>query len=158
MIMQNNKRKQQVLADMLPHLVRDRGWVEQLDLHSIFQDWPRLVDSETGEHCRPLKISRGVLWIEVDSSAWLQQLQFQKQHLFDTLNASLRKSMLKDIKLTLSKGNTAKRPAQEPVLRFIPPPAEDVAAFERQIAFITDEQCREALLRFWYLAHACRRG
>ncbi len=158
MIMQKTTRKQQLLAEMLPHLVRDRGWEEQLDLHSVFQDWPRLVDRETGGHSRPLKISRGVLWIEVDNSAWLQQLRFQKQHLLDTVNASLRKSTLKDIKLTLPKGRSAKEPEQEPVLRFIPPPAETVAAFERQIAFIADEQCRDALLRFWYLAHACRRG
>ncbi len=155
--MQKNDRRQQVLADMLPHLIRDRGWEVQLDLHSIFQDWQKIVDPETGEHCRPLKISRGVLWLEVDNSAWLQQLRFQKHYLLDTINASLRKSTLQDIKLSLPEGRTVKEPEREPALRFIPPPAAEVAAFERQIAFIADEQCREALLRFWYLAHACKR-
>ena len=33
-----------------------------------------------------------------------------------------------------------------------------ILAFERQIESIADDGCREALLRFWYLAHACRKG
>ena len=146
-----------MLADVLPHLIRDRGWELQLDLHSIFLDWQGLVGPETAACCRPLKISRGVLWVEVDSSAWLQQLQFQRYHILETLNASLKKSTLHDIKLALPKGRKVKASEGGPSLRFIPPPVEEVAAFERQIAFISDEKCREALMRFWYLAHACKK-
>ena len=157
MPMWNKERKQQAIADMLPHLIRDQGWEVQLDQHSIFLNWQKIVDLETGQHCLPLKISKGVLWIEVENSAWLQQLQYQKQGILETVNASLRKSTLQGIKLSLPKGRTEKPPAKEPVLRFIPPAVADVAAFERQIAGIADEQCRAALLRFWYLAHACRK-
>lgn len=146
-----------MLADMLPHMIRERGWEAQLDLHSVFLNWQELIDPDTAACCRPLKISRGVLWIEVDSSAWLQQLQYQKHHILETVNSSLKRSTLQDIKLTLPKGKKEKKPQEIPALRFIPPPAEEVAAFERQVAFISDEQCREALLRFWYLAHACRK-
>lgn len=155
--MADNNRRQQVLAEMLPHLIRDQGWEVQLDLHSVFRDWQKIVDPETGQHCRPLKINRGVLWVEVDNSAWLQQIRFQKYNLLETVNATLRKSTLQDIKFSLPKGRAAKEPETFPALRFVPPPAGEVAAFERQIAFIADEQCREALLRFWYLAHACKR-
>lgn len=154
--MQKKDRRHQALADMLPHLIRDRGWEVQLDLHSVFQNWQKIIDLETSEHCRPLKISRGVLWLEVDNSAWLQQLQFQKHHILDTINATLKKSTLQDIKLSLPKGRSAQKTERGPALRFIPPPVDEVAAFEQQIAFISDEQCREALLRFWYLAHACK--
>ena len=157
MPMWNKERKQQAIADMLPHLIHNQGWEVQLDQHSIFLNWQKIVDLETGQHCLPLKISKGVLWIEVENSAWLQQLRYQKQGILETVNASLRKSTLQGIKLSLPKGRTEKPPAKEPVLRFIPPAVADVAAFERQIAGIADEQCRAALLRFWYLAHACRK-
>jgi hypothetical protein len=154
---QKKDKKQPKLADVLPHLVREKGWEVQLDLHSVFLDWQGLVGPETAACCRPLKISRGVLWVEVDSSAWLQQLQFQRHHILETLNASLKKSTLHDIKLALPQGRKAKEFEGGPSLRFIPPSAEEVAAFEHQIASISDEQCREALMRFWYLAHACRK-
>ena len=62
-------------ADMLPQLIARRGWETQLDLHSVFPNWREIVDPETAGHCRPLKIRRGVLWLEVENSAWLQQLQ-----------------------------------------------------------------------------------
>jgi|JFJP01.1.fsa_nt_gi hypothetical protein len=157
MMKQRKDRKPPMLADVLPHFIRDKGWEVQLDLHSIFLDWQGLVGPETAACCRPLKISRGVLWVEVDSSAWLQQLQFQRYHILETLNASLKRSTLHDIKLALPQGRKAKDSQEGPSLRFIPPPAEEVAAFERQLSCIPDEQCREALMRFWYLAHACRK-
>lgn len=153
----NKDKKQQAIADMLPALIRSQGWEIQLDQHSIFLNWQNIVDRETGKHCLPLKISKGVLWIEVENSAWLQQMQYQKQSILDTVNASLRKSTLQGVKFSLPKGRSGKPPEKDPVLRFVPPAVADVDAFERQIAGIADEQCRAALLRFWYLAHACRK-
>jgi len=155
--MQKKDRKQPAVAQILPQLIRESGWETQLDLHSVFASWRRIVDSETAGHCRPLKIRRGVLWLEVENSAWLQQLRFQKHHLLETINATLKKSSLQDIKLKLPEGKNPAEAVKTRSIRFIPPPPDEVAAFERQISFIEDEECREALLRFWYLAHACRR-
>ncbi len=155
--MQKKDRKQPAVAQILPQLIRESGWETQLDLHSVFATWRRIVDPETAGHCRPLKIRRGVLWLEVENSAWLQQLRFQKHHLLGTINATLKMSSLQDIKLMLPEGKNPAEAVPARAIRFIPPPPDEVAAFERQISFIEDEECREALLRFWYLAHACRR-
>jgi hypothetical protein len=155
--MQKKDRKQSAVAQILPLLIREGGWETQLDLHSVFANWRKIVDPETAGHCWPLKIRKGVLWLEVENSAWLQQLRFQKHQLLDTINATLKKSSLQDIKLTLPEGKNSAEAVKARAIRFIPPPPDEVAAFERQISFIEDEECREALLRFWYLAHACRR-
>ena len=82
-----NKHNQPAVADILPSLVRQNGWEVQLDLHSVFGNWVELVDPETAGHCRPLKIRQGILWLEVENSAWLQQLRFQKYQLLETINA-----------------------------------------------------------------------
>ena len=65
--MQKKDRKQPALAQILPQLIRESGWETQLDLHSVFANWRKIVDPETAEHCRPLKIRRGVLWLEVEN-------------------------------------------------------------------------------------------
>ena len=150
------KKKQKVVAEVLPNLMRERGWEKQLDLHSIFPRWHDLVDAEVSDHAQPLKIVRGILWLEVETSSWLQHLQYRKFELLDTLNQSLRLSRLNDIKMVLPVGRKEgeKVPAQS--VSFVKPDEKKIAAFERQVSCIADEQCREALMQFWYLSQACK--
>ncbi len=149
------------ISKVLPDLMHDKGWEKQLDLHSIFPRWQELVGEEVSLHAQPLKIERDVLWLEVENSSWLQQLQYQKLELLDTLNSCYRLSRLKDIKMVLPKGSsggTVKTDQQSAsAIEFIKPSEEKIAAFQRQVACVADEQCREALMQFWYLAQACKR-
>ena len=101
-----NKRKRikekECLAAALPGLIHDKGWGQQIDLYSLFVKWDQIVDKTTAEHTRPLKIVRGVFWVEVDNSAWIHQLQFEKLQILDKLNSALELSRIKDIKFTLA--------------------------------------------------------
>ena len=158
---EKRKFKQNKISQLIPNLLQDRGWEVQLDLHSIFPRWKELVGEEMSDYAQPLKIDRGVLWLEVANSSWLQQLQYEKMELLDTLNSCFRLSSLKDIKMVLPKGRDGmtKPSTQEsaPAIRFVKPSEEKIAAFQQQVECIADEKCREALMQFWYLAQACKR-
>jgi hypothetical protein len=157
---ENKKRadKQNTIAGVLPLLLREMGWEKQLDLHSIFVGWREIVGEELYEHARPHKVERGVLWLEVDTSSWLQQLQFTKLDLLESLNRRLKLSTLRDIKMVLPKGRGFQQEEKPgPAVTFVPPSADKIAAFQRQVECIADEKCREALMQFWYLAEACKR-
>lgn len=152
------KNKKNDIAGVLPSILRDNGWEKQLDLHSIFPNWQKLVRQEIGEHAQPLKIERGVLWLEVDNSSWLQQFQYEKLDILENLNRFLKLSTLTDIKMVLAKDEIRqKAPKPPPKVSFVRPSAEKVAAFQRQVECIADEKCRDALMQFWYLAEACKR-
>lgn len=148
------------LQDLLPSMVRRKGWEKQLDLHRIFPEWKELVSEDFANHSVPLKIERDVLWLEVENSAWLQQLQYGKYELLEDLNAFLRLGHLQDIRMVL--------PAKKEKLSFDPdakgpavvlerPSPEKIAAFQKQVDAIGDEKCREALMQYWYLATACKK-
>ena len=148
------------VAGLLPSLLRQKGWEKQLDLHSVFPKWKDLVDEDFAGHAVPLKIERDVLWLEVENSSWLQQLQYGKYELLADLNDFLRLGQLKDIKMVL--------PSQKDKLSFDPddkgppvcferPSPEKIASFQKQVDCIGDEECREALMQFWYLANACKK-
>jgi hypothetical protein len=146
------------ISDVLPGLSRNMGWEKQLDLHSIFVNWQDIVGEELQEHVQPQKIDRGVLWLEVENSSWLQQLQYSKMELLESLNRCLKLTTIKDIKMVLPRGDVGKKKEKEgPKVHFVRPSAEKVAAFQRQVDCVADEKCREALMQFWYLAEACRR-
>ena len=146
--MKNKKDTLQEVGGFLSQLSRQNGWQEKLDLHSVFRRWEKLLDSEITMHCRPLKIVRKELWIEVENFAWLQQFQYQSVLILDALNQSLQISKLKGLRFFVAE-KAFEKEEEEVLLRYDPPPAEEVAAFEEQVASIADEASREALLRFW---------
>lgn len=159
---ERSKFKQNKISQLIPNLLQDRGWEVQLDLHSIFPRWKELVGDEMSEYAQPLKIDRGVLWLEVANSSWLQQLQYEKLELLDILNSCFRLSSLKDIKMVLPKGRDGlTKPSNQesgPAIKFVKPSEEKIAAFQQQVECIADEKCRDALMQFWYLAQACKRN
>ena len=152
----NWEKKQQQMAAILSGVMRDRGWQAQLELHSIFLRWAELVDEEVALHAQPLKIVKGVLWVEVENSAWLQQFGYQKVHILRQLNSVLAGQKLSGLRFVLPQLDGRKKEEQQQ-LRFSAPPQEEVRHFEEQAAFIEDKAAREALIRFWYLSQACVR-
>ena len=53
------------VAALLPSLVRNKGWKSSWICIPFFQRWHNLVNEDFAEHAAPLKIERGVLWLEV---------------------------------------------------------------------------------------------
>lgn len=145
------------LASLLPEIAREQGWQRQLDRHRLFLDWDNLVDGVIRAHARPLKIVGNVLWLEVVNSAWMQQLQFEKIRLLETLNATLGHHCLDDIRFTLTDHSKKEEPTR-PRVSFVQPDQAECDAFSRQIATVEDQTIRGALMSLWYQSHACRRG
>ncbi len=146
------------LSTSLPEIMRDKGWERKLDQHRVFIDWQSLVDETTAAHSRPLKVVKDVLWLEVENSSWMQQLQYQKFFLLQTLNEYLKISRFSDIRFVVEEKKKEAVVKKEKSIRFVPPSTADVERFKEQISFIEDEQIRESLMRLWYLSQACRKG
>ena len=149
------KTKIQV-ASILPGVLRDRGWQAQMELHAIFLHWANVVDESVSSHCQPLKIVKGVLWIEVENSVWLQQLQFQKVSVLKSINNFYGEKKIRDVRFVLPQLSLQAQ-AKEHSVRFAAPPPEELKQFEEQACCIEDEATRNALVRFWYLSKACVR-
>lgn len=150
-------RKTDRLSAGLPEIMRDKGWEQKLDQHRVFIDWQDLVDETTAAHSQPLKVVKDVLWLEVENSSWMQQLQYQKFHLLETLNEYLKISRFSDIRFAVEEKKKETVLKKEKKVRFVPPSRANVEKFKKQISFIEDEKIRESLMRLWYLSQACRK-
>lgn len=140
----------------MPDVVRHHGWEMKLDMHSFFPKWNKVVGKQVSECSRPLKIVKNILWLEVENSAWMQQLQFEKAQILEDINKTLKISRIRDIKFILPDESDKVEP-QEQKLTFVSPDPLDLHAFEKQAAIIEDEEARDALVRLWYLSKACRK-
>ncbi len=146
---------QKTVSGVLSHVVKDRGWEQKLDAHSVFLNWGKLVGDEVATCCQPHKIVNNVLWVEVENSSWMQQLQFEKIALLERLNSSLRLSRIGDIKFILPEKAKKVGKKAESKIRFKAPDPEELKEFEQQASLVEDEKSREALVRLWYLSKAC---
>ena len=144
--------RDQSLETTFAGIIKENDWEQKYDQHRVFAKWNELVDEATAAHARPCKVVKDVLWLEVDNSAWMQQLQFQKIMLLDTLNDFLRVSYFDDIRFTVKKQIAAEKEGTEQPLRRTPPSAAEIEKFEKQVEFIEDDKVREALTRYWYVS------
>jgi len=151
-------KEKTAVSAVIPWLSRSMGWEKQLDQYSLFVKWQEIVGEDLREHAQPQKIERGILWLEVENSSWLQEFQYSKMQLLEKLNSVLQLTSLHDVKMVLPKDDIFKKQENAgPVVTFVRPSPEKIAAFQRQAACIADEACRDALVQFWYLAEACKR-
>ena len=154
---QKRSKKYARIGGVLPEVARHHGWAAKLDMHSFFPKWAEIVDEDVATCSRPLKIVKDVLWLEVESSAWMQQLQFEKMRILEAVNATLKIARLKDIKFVLARGEAETQSHEPPELNYDPPGPEELKKFEAQVEVIEDEKIRDSLVRLWYLAKACKR-
>ncbi len=82
-----------VLQDLLQHLGIGRRVHEQL----VLEQFERIMGAEFSRRARAVKIERGVLFLEVTSGVWRQELFFQKRHIRERINTALGEALVKDI-------------------------------------------------------------
>lgn len=63
-------------------------WRRDGGLAGLWQAWPRIVGSPLADHCRPLRLQGGVLWVGADHPSWLQALRFSRHQLLGALRAA----------------------------------------------------------------------
>ncbi len=148
--------------EIVAELIRANGWEKQLELYSLFPRWPELVSEDAGEHSRPVRIDRDILWLEVENSAWMTHFQYEKYEMLDAVNAILRIGRIRDIKMALPKKEQSFVPIGKdrgPTVVYSPPSPKEIELFQKKLdGLIEDDACRESLEHFWYLAHACKRS
>lgn len=64
------------------------GWRRDGGLAGLWQAWPRIAGSPLADHCRPLRLQGGVLWVGADHPSWLQALRFSRHQLLGALRAA----------------------------------------------------------------------
>jgi predicted nucleic acid-binding Zn ribbon protein len=64
----------------------------------IGEHWRAIVGEEVARHCRPVGVRAGVLYAEVESSAWCQQLQLRTPEILRALRGSMGEKAPKELR------------------------------------------------------------
>lgn len=69
----------------------------------LWKKWSEYVGPTMGQVSEPVGYRRGVLFVWVTNSAWMQQLVFMREPMKDAINKKLQQEYVRDIHLTMDR-------------------------------------------------------
>ncbi|MBC7475119.1 MAG: DUF721 domain-containing protein [Candidatus Sericytochromatia bacterium] len=118
--------------------------------------WSEIIGEEVAKKTQADRIVDGVLFIEVSSSSWLNEISFLKEDIIQKYNEKLGKKTVKEVKCYIKKNDdiyipTIRKKSEKDNKRIIineKLSIEDKKQIEDQTNTIEDERLREALQKF----------
>lgn len=93
------------LASLLDDVVRDRRWGEKLRGATVFDRWEEVVGPDLAQHCRPVRISGGVLTVAASSPQWATQLRYLTGQLALNVNQAMGEPVVTSVNVVVSRGD-----------------------------------------------------
>lgn len=140
------------------HSVLNRyGAAREIREHRILIHWIKIVGPRVAGHTTPDALSKGTLWVRVDSSSWMHQLSFLKEEILAKANELCGEVLVQDIRFHLGRPKERSNDAISAAARIrraplkqrpLPPPAvgSRLAAIENEAKDIEDKELREAII------------
>src|SRR4029450_6940464 len=92
------------VRDLLPNLLERFGLAEGVAGWRAVHEWPEVVGERVARRTKATRFDQGVLLVEVDGSAWLQELGFLKRELISQLNRHLGSNQVRQLHFVMSRG------------------------------------------------------
>lgn len=144
------KKKIRPLGENMGAVVGRQLWGNQLHLFPLVRRWPEIAGKEISRHSMPAYFRRDVLWVYVQSSVWMQQMQLAKLELLEKVNHFLQDSQqVNDLRWMVQPADLIDVVRE----KFVFPQTNVDPAAEREFRVmaenITDPVIREALCNLW---------
>jgi len=134
-------------AKQLHQIFKSKDWHRQWELFQLVKNWERLLGDPLGKVTYPAFFRQDVLWMFVDNSAWMQQVQFVKLDILASIRRALPEGKIDDIRFMLQPENA--RVPKKPVRPVLPINQEAEQQFKNMIASVENDETREALHNMW---------
>ncbi len=86
------------VGEALDELVENLGIRKKLREQDVFEFWEKAVGERIAEVAKPTRISKGTLFVSVQSGAWRNELSMRREEILARLNEIVNEEILKDIK------------------------------------------------------------
>ena len=91
------------VGDVLPTVLKSIGLDQKLKEQEVLEIWARVVGEEVAARTRPVKIEKGVLFVHVDQSAWMQELHFMEKEIIKKIKEQAPDVDLKRIRFGMER-------------------------------------------------------
>jgi predicted nucleic acid-binding Zn ribbon protein len=91
----------EAVSGVLGRVLESLGLSREMSGWQAVEAWPRLVGARVARRTRAVAFRNGTLHVEVEGSAWMQELGYLKRDLVRRINQQLGSELVHDVRLTL---------------------------------------------------------
>ncbi len=102
---------------MITTLLQRLPMGRQLQQYQVWGVWREAVGETVARHAWPSKIQKGLLFVHVSDSMWMQELQFLKEMVKEKINRRVGEPVIKDIFFVL--GRSRRERGEEREVRLV---------------------------------------
>ena len=92
------------VSGVLSRVLQQLGLEQDMRGWQAVGEWERLVGPRVARHTRAVGFRDGTLQVEVEGSAWMQELGFLKRDLVRKINQHLGTPYVKDVRFVVPRG------------------------------------------------------
>ncbi len=86
------------VGDIFDDYFRRIGQLERFKQQMAISHWESIVGERVSSHTKATRCQNGILFVEVDSPPWQNELQFMKREIVSQLNRFLKGNYITDLK------------------------------------------------------------
>jgi predicted nucleic acid-binding Zn ribbon protein len=94
----------EAVGGVLGRVLDELGLGRQLAGWKVVEAWPALVGPRVARHTRAVAFRDGTLQVEVEGSAWMQELGYLKRDLVAAIHRELGAADVRDIRFVVPRG------------------------------------------------------
>lgn len=94
----------EVVSGVVARVLRGLGLEDALLGWRAVKEWPEIAGPRLARRARAVEFRDGTLVIEVDGSAWMQEVGYLKRELIRKIDARLGAGIVRDVRVTLPRG------------------------------------------------------
>ena len=91
-------RRMEHIGDALRGFLKGAHLERRIDETQLVLAWDRLVGPEVAAHSSALRLRRGILWVSVSGSVWMQHIQFLKPRILEALRREFPEVRVADVR------------------------------------------------------------
>ena len=94
----------EAVGGVLGRVLENLGLSREMTGWQAVEAWPKLVGPRVARHARAVAFRDGTLQVEVEGSAWMQELAYLKRDLVQRINRELGGEHVRDVRFTPPRG------------------------------------------------------
>jgi len=91
------------VGELLRNVLRRLGLERRLEEQRAIEAWPGIVGPAVAEQARAVAIREGVLFVDVATNVWMQELGLMRDSIAERLNAHLGAPLVRKIVLSIER-------------------------------------------------------
>jgi predicted nucleic acid-binding Zn ribbon protein len=96
------------VGELLSRFLNRRGLAAKVEAASVVPEWVTLVGPQIAAVTQPLRVSDGTLFVAVETSAWIMELNLMKADILRYVNAGKREGRINGIVFVMGEGDGRK--------------------------------------------------